>query len=208
MFRGFAAYLRRHHLALLALFLALGGTSVAATNALLPNNSVGTAQLKKGAVTKKKIAPKTLKQLKGNKGAQGLPGAQGPQGPQGPAGAAGAPGAPGAPGTARAYALVDRVPSLAIDGTYVKGTGWAVVRGTSAPTGVYCVTPPAGINPAANPPIVTIEWSNSLGFDLLAYWDKGHGNCTAAQYQVRTYDFPAGGSPVLSNDISFLVTIP
>jgi hypothetical protein len=124
MFRGFAAYLRRHHLALLALFLALGGTSVAATNALLPNNSVGTAQLKKGAVTKKKIAPKTLKQLKGNKGAQGLPGAQGP------AGAAGAPGAPGAPGTARAYALVDRVPSLAIDGTYVKGTGWAVVRGT------------------------------------------------------------------------------
>ena len=130
MFRGFAAYLRRHHLALLALFLALGGTSVAATNALLPNNSVGTAQLKKGAVTKNKIAPKTLKQLKGNKGAQGLPGAQGPQGPQGPAGAAGAPGAPGAPGTARAYALVDRVPSLAIDGTYVKGTGWAVVRGT------------------------------------------------------------------------------
>jgi hypothetical protein len=55
MARSFFVYVRRHHLALLALFVALGGTSVAATNAVLPRNSVGTKQLKNGAVTPTKI---------------------------------------------------------------------------------------------------------------------------------------------------------
>jgi hypothetical protein len=54
MLGGIAAYARRHHLALLALFLALGGTSFAAANALAPN-SVGTKQLRKNAVTSSKI---------------------------------------------------------------------------------------------------------------------------------------------------------
>jgi len=91
MLRKITAYVGRHHIALLALFFALGGTAFAAGNALLPKNSVGTAQLKKGAVTKQKIASKTLAQLKGNKGAQGAPGAAGPQGPQGVQGPPGAP---------------------------------------------------------------------------------------------------------------------
>jgi hypothetical protein len=87
MLHGVAAYVRRHHIALLALFFALGGTAFAAGNALLPKNSVGTAQLKNGAVIKSKISGKTLKQLKGARGVQGVPGPAGPQGPQGPAGA-------------------------------------------------------------------------------------------------------------------------
>src|SRR4051812_34988702 len=93
MLRGIAAYVRRHHIALLALFFALGGSAMAAST-MLPKNSVGTAQIKKGAVTKQKIAGKTLAQLKGNKGAQGAPGAAGPQGPAGPQGAQGPAGAP------------------------------------------------------------------------------------------------------------------
>src|SRR5205085_12692821 len=86
MLRGIRAYVRQHHLALFALFVALGGTSVAATNALLPRNSVGTAQLRTGAVTKQKIAKKTLAALKGNRGATGATGPSGPAGPTGPAG--------------------------------------------------------------------------------------------------------------------------
>ena len=58
----------------IALTVALGGTSFAAVNAL-PRNSVGTAQIKNGAVTKKKINKKTLRQLKGNQGPRGLTGA-------------------------------------------------------------------------------------------------------------------------------------
>ncbi len=49
------AYLRRHHLAILALFVALGGTSYAATQ--LPVNSVGTRQIRRGAVTPSKLSP-------------------------------------------------------------------------------------------------------------------------------------------------------
>src|SRR5436190_16553881 len=82
-------YVRRHHLALIALFIALGGTSVAATQLVIPRNSVGTKQLKNGAVTKKKIARKTLTGLKGARGptgAQGAPGTTGTKGATGPAG--------------------------------------------------------------------------------------------------------------------------
>jgi hypothetical protein len=53
--RGFVRFLRRNTIALLALFIALGGTTYAAT--ALPANSVGTKQLKKNAV----IAPKIKK---------------------------------------------------------------------------------------------------------------------------------------------------
>jgi hypothetical protein len=62
---------------------------------VLPKNSVGTAQLKNGAVTKKKINRKTPKQHKSNRGPagpqgiqgdKGVTGAQGPQGPTGPVG--------------------------------------------------------------------------------------------------------------------------
>jgi hypothetical protein len=47
------AYLRRHHVGVLALFVALGGTSYAATQ--LPRNSVGTTQIRNGSVTAAKI---------------------------------------------------------------------------------------------------------------------------------------------------------
>ena len=47
-------FMRRNAIALLALFVALGGTSYAALN--LPAGSVGTRQLHNGAVTGKKLA--------------------------------------------------------------------------------------------------------------------------------------------------------
>src|SRR5829696_5368243 len=88
-----AAYARRHHLALLALFVALGGTSYAAIR--LPSNSVGTKQIRRGAVTPSKVAPKTVRLFKGQKGDAGAPGARGDAGPQGAPGTAGQPGAKG-----------------------------------------------------------------------------------------------------------------
>jgi hypothetical protein len=51
--RAFARFLRGNTIAMLALFIALGGTTYAAT--ALPKNSVGTKQLKKSAVTSVKI---------------------------------------------------------------------------------------------------------------------------------------------------------
>jgi hypothetical protein len=86
--------LRRHLsfanvVALIALFVALGGSAYAVTR--LPHGSVGTAQLKNGAVTGAKVKKGSL--LKSNFKAGQLPaGVQGPAGPtgaQGPAGPAG-----------------------------------------------------------------------------------------------------------------------
>lgn len=48
------SYLKRHHMGVIALFVALGGTSYAATQ--LPPNSVGTKQIRAGSITATKIA--------------------------------------------------------------------------------------------------------------------------------------------------------
>jgi Collagen triple helix repeat (20 copies) len=79
--------------ATLALFVALGGGAVAATK--LGKNSVGTRQLKNGAVTEAKLAATAQAALRG---AQGARGEAGPKGEAGAAGTAGAPGERGAPG--------------------------------------------------------------------------------------------------------------
>jgi hypothetical protein len=84
-------YLRRHHVGLLALFLALSGTAYAAT---LPRNSVGTAQLKRNAVTSAKVRNGSL--LGSDFRAGQIP--QGPAGPRGLAGATGLAGPPGPTG--------------------------------------------------------------------------------------------------------------
>lgn len=96
-------------MATVAVFLTLGGISYAATQ--LPANSVGTKQLKNGAVTDKKIAASTLAHLAGAPGVTGPVGKEGPLGPighegpagkqglQGEIGLQGPPGPPGSPGT-------------------------------------------------------------------------------------------------------------
>jgi hypothetical protein len=93
----FLGYIRRHHVGLLALFVALGGTSYAAVK--LPRNSVGTAQIRSKAVTQAKLSTATVKALQGAKGDKGATGATGPAGANGANGANGAKGDPGAPAT-------------------------------------------------------------------------------------------------------------
>ena len=56
------AYLRRHHVGIIALFIALGGASYAATQ--LPANSVGTRQIRAGAVTPAKLSPRLATELR------------------------------------------------------------------------------------------------------------------------------------------------
>jgi hypothetical protein len=79
--------------ATLALFLVLAGGTAIAARQVLPKNSVGTRQLKKGAVTPQKLSKSSKSALKG---AQGPRGEAGPQGQTGPRGLQGEKGAPGA----------------------------------------------------------------------------------------------------------------
>jgi len=81
MLKAFGRFARQNSIGLLALFVALSGTAYAATS--LPKNSVGTKQIKNGAVTKSKINSKAISSLKGATGASGPKGDQGIQGIQG-----------------------------------------------------------------------------------------------------------------------------
>ena len=137
------AHLRANVVAYLALFVALGGTSYAAIK--LPANSVGSKQIKKGAVTSKKLAKSAKKALRGAAGPAGAPGTPGAPGAKGDKGDT------GAPGSARAYAYVNgSVSTPTFDPARTKG-----FSAVSEPQhGVYCLTAP-GLDPAKTAPIVS-----------------------------------------------------
>jgi hypothetical protein len=88
------AYLRRHHIALLALFIALGGTSYAATTLSkgsvgareLKRAAVGSAEIRNGSLMKRDLRPRLVAGLKGATGPAGPKGDPGPA--TGPAGGA------------------------------------------------------------------------------------------------------------------------
>jgi hypothetical protein len=112
---------------LVALFVALGGISYAAIR--LPANSVGTKQLKKGAVTDKKINARTRARLRGAigpagpqgpQGERGLQGGKGEQGVQGIQGIQGEPGQDGATGSALLTGQATGFTSVPVGGTFIR----------------------------------------------------------------------------------------
>jgi hypothetical protein len=154
--------------ALLALFIALGGVSVAATSAL-PGGSVGTAQLKNDSVTRAKIAHQSITSMLIKPGSlmasdfaagqlpAGPKGDKGDTGPQGPKGDTGAKGATGATGAAGATGAV----------------GPAGPAGAAAPvydtagtvqTAAHVVEGSGSLPDGASPYILTVNLSGSARF--------------------------------------------
>lgn len=96
-------------IALLALFLSLGGSAFAAARLVITSSSqvkngalVG-ADFRNASIQAVKFTPAARKALAGRAGPQGPQGAAGPAGARGPAGPAGAAGLPGQPGIAGFY---------------------------------------------------------------------------------------------------------
>ena len=129
----------------LCLFLLVGGgAAVAAVE--LPKDSVGTRQLRAGAVTPSKLSKASTAALlgaagpagpqgpTGPAGREGPPGREGRTGPEGREGKAGAPGAPGPPGPSDLFSTTGSFRSL------TPGPGGVVVSILSLPAGQYLVT--------------------------------------------------------------------
>ena len=111
--------------ACLALAVSLGGTGIAAVTAVLPRNSVGTAQLQNSAVTSVKVKNATLTRadfargvLTPTPGPQGAQGPPGPSGPQGVKGDKGDKGGSGAIGDATQHTVSVTVPAHTSVGVY------------------------------------------------------------------------------------------
>jgi hypothetical protein len=132
-------------IAILALFVAVGGTATAASGLINGKNikrgTVSTKQLKNKSITKAKLKPATFKALKGKRGATGatgaqglpgLPGVPGIIGPQGPKGATGAKGPAGI--VAAQYTSSASNSNLDSDGVMVP------LLTDNLPSGKYAVT--------------------------------------------------------------------
>lgn len=189
----------------LCLFMLLGGGAYAATK--LPRNSVGTKQIKNGAVTGKKIRNGTIEAGKltaaaaaSLKGQKGDPGAVGPQGPRGTT-------------SSGAYATVEASVPPAFIGDHPGFT--AVERfpdgGDEQLLGIYCLTPSAGTGIAH--PIASTDWANSVAEGVFVEplaTESSFSKCDEGQLEVHTLRlFEAEpGIPTPTNDVSFTVFAP
>jgi hypothetical protein len=130
------AYLRGNALGALALFVALGGTSYAATGGFASNGKLQACVGESGNMTLLKAG----KHCKGGQktvawnqaGVAGAQGAQGAPGPGGAAGSAGSAGAKGDTGPAGPSATIEWA-RVGFDGEIIAGEGVVEVRGTSSP---------------------------------------------------------------------------
>jgi hypothetical protein len=173
-----------HVIAMLALFVALGGTGYAALS--LPRNSVGTKQLKKNAVNSVKVKNHSLKKVDFAAG-------QIPPGPVGPPGTNGTNGTNGADGQAAAFARVATDGTVQPDVTgfpsQTKGiTSAMIVKGEgAAATGNYCFNLP--FQPASA--VVSLDNADAVAANrnlvTSVAIDRGEdlGDCPAANNSAR-----------------------
>ena len=202
MTRGFLRFLRGNVIAMLALFIALTGTTYAASTALIGKNTVASPQVVNGSLQTKDLSGKARKALKGNRGLRGL------RGPQGAKGATGAQGVQGVAGTARAYAVV------AADGTVNAALSKNITVNKNG-AGTYCLTLGGGIDPATTTLsaslIFTYSGDTNPIIQVATPAITQAGNCAAGQFEVitRTLLSTAAGSPVTANrtDEAFSVVV-
>ena len=76
-------------------------------------------------------------------------------------------------------------------------------------TGIYCIEPSIPVNLKKDEPLVSVEWARSFGYALEAYWIdvNDYSDCPDGYLEVTTYDFNAGGYPVLSDEVAFNLVI-
>ena len=164
--------------ACVALFVALAGTGVAAVVALVPNNSVGTAQLRNNAVVSAKVKDHSL-------AAKDFANGQLPAGPAGPAGATGATG-PIGPGIT-SWAIVKA------NGTLDKASGVTAVTRTAV--GTYNVAFAVDVT---NCSLLASAGSDSASSKIRGAIDNFNRTTTPAIVQVTTSTGTTAGDRAFS----------
>jgi Collagen triple helix repeat (20 copies) len=146
--------------------------------------------------------PRGLRGLTGVRGAAGPRGHTGPTGHAGPAGPA---GPQGPAGTARAYAVVQ--PTSPTTAQLIAGQTANITNVSEVSAGVYCVSPAAPINPAAEPASVSPEVSYSAGgaAGLIAV-NAQRAHCAASTFEVDTY--AAVGATTPTTGYAFTIVVP
>jgi hypothetical protein len=169
--------------ALTALFLALGGSAVAASHFLITST--------------KQISPKVLRKLQGARGVRGL---QGPQGLQGAQGVQGLRGETGPPGTAAQTVLPS---GQSESGMFGAGGGYADVPSKEGrfgyiQTGITYTQPLAQPIPDAN--VIEVNGATPEGAETKAHC-PGPGQAAPGYLCLYTYVFRdvAGGAAVSSS---------
>ena len=80
---------------------------------------------------------------------------------------------------------------------------------TNPSPGVFCIQSSVSLNLKDIFPLVSIEWGESSGNSLLAFWRDTsiESDCKSGWLEVQTFDFNAGGAPVESNEVAFDLVI-
>jgi len=99
------------------------------------------------------------------------------------------------------------VAQVSAGGTLISSKG---VKSVTRPsTGQICIELQRGIV-ARTVPLVSVDWSESTGNGLLAYWrstSSGCPNATRRTVNIVTYVIQ-GGAANLSDDVGFVVVVP
>jgi hypothetical protein len=200
------------------LALAVSGALLVVAFAAAPSANASTlyacVKKKSGAVrlvsksTKcKKSEKKVSWNTEGPAGLRGPQGLDGKAGGEGKGGAEGKSGLAGAAGTARAYAFMETPGVTACK--LLSGETKNFTACSRPTTGIYCLTPAAGIDPTVFPAFVTVEWGRSSGSTLAAFVEDANlfgatDDCGTTRYEVRTYNF----SSTPSDAVAFYILVP
>jgi hypothetical protein len=196
--------------AVLALFVALGGGAYAAT--ALPKKSVGAKQIKKNAVTAAKIRKNAVNSSKVRDGsllARDFGTGQLPTGPGGPQGQKGDTGATGAAGTARAFAHVTRgaAGAVVLDSSRSFGVSSAELPSTGN-TDRPCVVLDDSIDATKEAAVVSVDSQNTPSFPTavatVRVGGEGSQGCPANSIAI----FVRRNNNTGGDDIAFNVIVP
>jgi hypothetical protein len=175
--------------AMLALFVAMGGTAIAAGNALITGKQIANSSITGTDVKNKSLTAKDFKgSVRGARGARGPAGPQGAQGAQGPQGGQGPQGAQGPTGPS------DGFYTATATGQAISTVGVTTVESLTLPPGNYLLWARANLQTNGNNVRCHVAPSGT-GADAIDHTAAGYEGTLSFSDAVS---LPSGGTVTFS----------